>query len=132
MSKGDTFENDLLRLIFNATAIGNIADNAASSPLTNLQVSLHTSDVGEGGSQTANEVDVTKFGDTSRRFRKSLIEQTCELECVDDPGVEAGDTFTLTGTNTGASIVYIVTSVKRDEPIDGIVTYTVSASRAEQ
>lgn len=82
--------------------------------------------------QTANEVDVTKFGDTSRRFRKSLIEQTCELECVDDPGVEAGDTFTLTGTNTGASIVYIVTSVKRDEPIDGIVTYTVSASRAEQ
>jgi hypothetical protein len=30
MSKGDTFENDLLKLIFNATAIANIADNAAS------------------------------------------------------------------------------------------------------
>ena len=29
MSKGNTFENDLLLLIFNATAIGNIADNAA-------------------------------------------------------------------------------------------------------
>jgi hypothetical protein len=61
MSKGDTFENDLLRLIFNATAIGNIADNAASSPLTNLHVSLHSSDVGEGGSQTTNEVAYTSY-----------------------------------------------------------------------
>jgi hypothetical protein len=36
VSKGDTFENDLVKLIFNATAIANIADNASSSPLTNL------------------------------------------------------------------------------------------------
>ena len=52
MSKGDTFESDLLKLIFNATAIANIADNAASSPLTNLFVPLHTADPGEAGSQT--------------------------------------------------------------------------------
>lgn len=55
MSKGNTFENDLLRLIFNATAIANIADNAASSPLTNLYVSLHIGDPGEAGDQTTNE-----------------------------------------------------------------------------
>lgn len=55
MSKGNTFENDLLKLIFNATAIANIADNAASAPLTNLYVSLHTGDPGEGGDQTTNE-----------------------------------------------------------------------------
>lgn len=55
MSKGDTWENDLLKLIFNATAIANIADNAASGPLTNLYVSLHTADPGETGSQTTNE-----------------------------------------------------------------------------
>ena len=61
MSKGDTFENDLLRLIFNATAIGNIADNAATSPLTQLFVSLHTADVGEAGSQTTNEVAYTGY-----------------------------------------------------------------------
>jgi hypothetical protein len=47
MSKGNTFENDLLKLIFNATAIANLADNASSSPFTNLYVSLHTSDPGE-------------------------------------------------------------------------------------
>jgi hypothetical protein len=61
MSKGDTFENDLLRLIFNATAIANMADNAATSPLTQLFVSLHTADVGEAGSQTTNEVAYTGY-----------------------------------------------------------------------
>lgn len=55
MSKGNTFENDLLKLIFNATAIANIADNAAGSPLTDLYVSLHTADPGEAGSQTTSE-----------------------------------------------------------------------------
>lgn len=55
MSKGDTFENDLLKLIFNATPIANIADNAAASPLTSLFLSLHTADPGEGGNQTTSE-----------------------------------------------------------------------------
>ena len=59
--KGDTFENDVLKLIFNATAITNIADNAASSPLTNLHVSLHTADPGEAGSQTSNETAYTGY-----------------------------------------------------------------------
>lgn len=61
MSKGNTFENDLLKLIFQATAIANIADNAATSPLTNLYVSLHTADPGEGGSQTTSEATYTGY-----------------------------------------------------------------------
>lgn len=61
MSKGNVFENDLLRLIFNATAIANIADNAASSPLTNLFVSLHTADPGEAGDQTTSEAAYTSY-----------------------------------------------------------------------
>lgn len=61
MSKGNTFENDLLKLIFNATAIANIADNAASSPLTNLYVSLHTADPGEAGDQTTSEIAYTSY-----------------------------------------------------------------------
>lgn len=63
MSKGNTFENDLLKLVFNATAIANIADNAASSPLTNLYVSLHTADPGEAGDQTTSE---TTYGGYAR------------------------------------------------------------------
>ena len=61
MSKGNTFENDILKLIFNATAIANIADNAATSPLTDLYVSLHTSDPGEAGDQTTNECNYTSY-----------------------------------------------------------------------
>ena len=61
MSKNDTFENDLLKLIFNATAIANIADNASASPLTNLYVSLHTSDPGEAGTQDTNETTYTGY-----------------------------------------------------------------------
>jgi hypothetical protein len=61
MSKGNTYENDLLKLIFNGTAIANIADNAASSPLTSLYVSLHTADPGEAGSQTTSECAYTSY-----------------------------------------------------------------------
>jgi len=58
---GDTFENDLLKLIFNATAITNIADNAASSPLTNLYISLHTADPTDSGNQTSSEISYTGY-----------------------------------------------------------------------
>lgn len=61
MSKGDTFENDLLKLIFNGTAIADIAENDATSPLTNLYVSLHTADPGEAGSQTTSEISFTGY-----------------------------------------------------------------------
>jgi hypothetical protein len=54
MSKGNTTENDILEYIFKATAIswnGN----------TDLYVSLHTADPGEGGSQTTNEANYTSY-----------------------------------------------------------------------
>lgn len=61
MSKGDTFENDLLKLIFNATTIANIAINATSSPLTSLYVALHTADPTDSGSQTSSEAGYTSY-----------------------------------------------------------------------
>lgn len=61
MPKGTTACNDLLGLLFNAAAIANIADNAGSSPLTNLYVSLHTSDPGAGGAQNTNEIAYTNY-----------------------------------------------------------------------
>jgi len=61
MSKSNAFENSLLKLIFNATAIANLADNATSSPLTNLYVSLHTADPGEAGDQSTSEATYTGY-----------------------------------------------------------------------
>jgi len=65
MSKGNTFENDLLLLILNATAIANLADNAAASPLTNLSVALHTADPGEAGTQSTSEATYTSYARVS-------------------------------------------------------------------
>lgn len=61
MSKSNTFENDFLLLVFNATPIANIADNAASSPLTSLYMALHTGDPGEGGVMTTSEATYTSY-----------------------------------------------------------------------
>lgn len=53
--KSSAFDNDILNLILNGTLIANIADNAASSPLTSLYLSMHTADPGAGGSQNTSE-----------------------------------------------------------------------------
>ena len=65
MAFGSTFENDLVKLIFNGTAIANIADNTASSPLTSLYVSLHTADPGEAGDQTTSEATYVTYTTTT-------------------------------------------------------------------
>jgi hypothetical protein len=65
MGKGTTFSGNLLKLVFNATGIANIADNTASSPLTNLQISLHTADPTAAGNQTSNETSYTGYARTA-------------------------------------------------------------------
>jgi len=61
MSKSNAWENAILELLFKATAVANVADNAGTSPLTNLYVSLHTGDPGEAGDQTTNECAYTSY-----------------------------------------------------------------------
>lgn len=61
MAKSSVFDNDLLKLIFNATGIANLADNAASSPLTSLYVALHTADPTAAGTQASNEATYTGY-----------------------------------------------------------------------
>jgi hypothetical protein len=65
MSKSNAFETDLLGLIFNGTAIANLAINATSSPLTNLFISLHTADPGEAGTQSTSETAYTGYARVS-------------------------------------------------------------------
>ncbi len=58
MSKGNTFENDLLLLIFNNTDIADIGDASGlqnSATAGSLYVALHTGDPGEGGNATTSE-----------------------------------------------------------------------------
>ena len=59
--KGNTFINDFLKLVFNATAIANIADNASSSPLTNLFVALSTGTLSAASTMATTEAAYTSY-----------------------------------------------------------------------
>lgn len=85
---------------------------------------------------TYGEADITKKGDTSRKIKKTWAEQTLEVTCVDAPGCSAGDAISVT-VNGGnghnlSSVEFLVTSVAQEEPLDDIITYTVSATRGVQ
>lgn len=64
MSKSNTFENELLLLIFNNTDIANIGDAAGlqnSATAGSLYVALHTADPGEAGNQSTSECAYTNY-----------------------------------------------------------------------
>ena len=64
MSKTNAWENGLLLLVFNNTNFANVGDATGlrgSSAAGNLHLSLHTSDPGEAGSQTTNEIAYTSY-----------------------------------------------------------------------
>ena len=64
MSKSNTHENDYLLLMFNNTTMTLVGDAAGilqSAAAGSLYFSLHTSDPGEAGSQTTNEVAYTSY-----------------------------------------------------------------------
>jgi hypothetical protein len=60
MPIGSVFRNDLLELVFKATTITGIAQNAGS-PLTDLYISLHTSDPTATGNQESSEAAYTDY-----------------------------------------------------------------------
>ena len=61
MSKQNDFEADLLKLIFQAVAIPDLAENDTTSPATTLTVALHTGDPGEAGTQATSEIAYTGY-----------------------------------------------------------------------
>lgn len=61
MSFSDTTETAILALIFNATAWADYADNAATSPQTQVAVGLHTADPGDAGTMSTSEAAYTSY-----------------------------------------------------------------------
>ncbi len=64
MSKSNTFENELLLLLFNNTDIANIGDAAGlqnSAAAGSLYLVLHTADPGEAGTATTSEIAYTGY-----------------------------------------------------------------------
>ncbi len=62
MPKSTATCNSIVNLMYRATAWANVADNAASSPLTNTYVALHTADLTAGtNSQAEDETAYTNY-----------------------------------------------------------------------
>jgi hypothetical protein len=61
----NAMETAVLKLIFQAVAWANYADNAAGTPETNIVISLHTADPGEAGTGTSNETAYTSYARTN-------------------------------------------------------------------
>lgn len=64
MSKSDTFENDLVKLIFQNTDIANVGDAGGvrgSATAGSLYWSLHTADPGETGTAVTSEAAYTGY-----------------------------------------------------------------------
>lgn len=64
MTKSNTFENELLLLLFNNTDIANIGDAAGlqnSAGAGSLYLVLHTGDPGETGTATTSEIAYTGY-----------------------------------------------------------------------
>lgn len=103
----------MVALIFNATAIANLADNSAS-PLTNLQVSLHTGDPGEAGDQTTSEATYggyarTAVPRTTSGWARSGSAVT-PVSAIDFPECTAGSNtithFGVGSATSGAGVLY--------------------------
>lgn len=62
MPKSTATCNSIVNLMYRATAWANVADNAASSPLTNTYVAMHTADLTAGtNQQSQNETAYTNY-----------------------------------------------------------------------
>jgi hypothetical protein len=62
MSLSDVMESAVLNLVYRAVAWANVADNAATSPITNTFSALHTADPGDAGTQATSETTYTSYG----------------------------------------------------------------------
>jgi hypothetical protein len=105
MSIADVTENNILKLYYNATAIANIADNAASSPTTVIAVALHTADPGEAGTQQTSESAYSNYARqtparTSGGWTVSTAGSTSPVANIDFPSSGASGT-TITNFSTG-------------------------------
>lgn len=63
-SKSNTWENDLLDMLFINSTVPNVGDAQGlrgSATTGNLYVSLHTADPGDAGDQTTNEISYTGY-----------------------------------------------------------------------
>lgn len=139
MSKANTFENELLQLIFNNVDIADIGDAAGlqnSAAAGNLYVALHTADPGEAGTAATSEA---AYGSYARvavartvggwTVSGSSVSNTAQVqfpECTS--GSETITHISITTASSGASKILYSGSLTASRSISSGITPLIAAS----
>jgi hypothetical protein len=133
----DTTENAILLLIFNATAWANYADNAATSPQTQIAVALHTADPGDTGSMSTSETSYTSYArqNVNRNsggwtVTNNSVSPAANIDFATGTGGSGTVTHGSTGkTGGGAAVILIVGTVTPNVAVgNGIIPRLTTAS----
>lgn len=137
MSKGNTLENDLLKLLFNATAIADLAADDQSTPATTLTVALHTGDPGETGTQATSEIAYTGYARvavarTTGGWTAAAAGSTSPVANIDFGLMTAGAGGTVThfsvGSGVGNYLMYSGTVTPNISVVNGVIPRLTTAT----
>lgn len=126
MSIANATETAVLKLIFQAVAWGNYADNAATAPETNIVCALHTADPGEAGTGSTSEVTYTSYARVNvARTTGGWTETTGTINPVATIGFPAGTggsgtaSYFSTGKSGGGSSALLWTGTVTPNIVTG-------------
>jgi hypothetical protein len=108
MPKGTTTCNNILALLYNATPWANVADNASSSPITNIKMRLATASYTPSSTGSSNEATYTNYvaQDVARAtsgWAAPSGGSTSNVAAIEFPQCGAsGNTITSSGASKGA------------------------------
>ena len=136
MSKQNDFEADLLKLIFQAVAIPDLAENDTTSPATTLTVALHTGDPGEAGTQATNEIAYTGYArQTVARttggwaITGNSISPVANIDFPEMTGGAGGTvTFVSVGTGVANKLLYSGAVSPTIAVVNGVIPRITTAS----
>jgi len=136
MSKQNDFEADLLKLIFQAVAIPDLAENDTTSPATTLTVALHTGDPGEAGTQATNEIAYTGYArQTVARttggwaITGNSISPVANIDFPEMSGGAGGTvTFVSVGTGVANKMLYSGAVSPTIAVVNGVIPRITTAS----
>lgn len=117
MSIADSTENAILNLVFRAVAWANYADNAATSPQTNIGISLHTADPGDAGSASTSEVAYTSY------TRVNVARTTGGWSAASGGSISPAANITFpAGTGGSGTVTHFATAASNATPPTGAQT----------
>ena len=104
---GNALQASILSLILNATPISLIADNTATTPLTNVYVALHTADPTNAGNQTSSEIAYTNYARIAIARNAGSPAWTVTGTSPASASPNAAITFATSAGGAGGTVTYV-------------------------